>query len=547
MLNRYSQDIPVAAIYCRLSKEDLDKLKKEEENESESIQNQKLLLMDYAVQNGFIIHKVYIDEDYSGFSERPDFKQMIKDAEIGLFNIILCKHQSRFTRDMELVEKYIHGLFIEWGIRFISLTDNIDTNIKGNKKARQINGLINEWYSEDLSENIRTVFKRKMQDGQFLGSFACYGYEKDSKDNHKIIADEEAAGVVKEIFSLYLEGYGASRISTMLTERGIPTPSQYKKDKGLNFANPNGGKYSEKYGMWAVNTVKRILRNKTYIGTLIQGRERKLSYKSKKVIIAPENEWIVIENNHEPIIDEKTFYTVQKLIDNKRTGYGIGENDNPEKSKPHLLAGRMMCLDCGAAMQRSGKSRDGKTHYIRCKVAAGTKRRDCTPHCISQERIENIVKMRIQAIINGTMTDKDGSEVVNEVCRQLNSTKELRSKKQKQLAEVEAKIKAIQKNITLTYTDKLNGDISEAEYLNFKEAFEEEKQAFISRKEYFEKELADYELQLRTHGNINTLLEKYKSIDVLTHEVINDFISTIQIGEKDSSANEQEIIINWLF
>lgn len=130
----------IVAIYCRLSKEDLDKQSKGDD--SESIQNQKLLLMDYAMKNEFIIYKIYVDEDFSGFSERPQFKRMVQDAKNGLFNIILCKHLSRFTRDMELVERYIHGLFVEWGVRFISLTDSVDTNVKGNKKARQINGLI---------------------------------------------------------------------------------------------------------------------------------------------------------------------------------------------------------------------------------------------------------------------------------------------------------------------------------------------------------------------------------------------------------------------
>ncbi|MCL2376213.1 MAG: recombinase family protein, partial [Defluviitaleaceae bacterium] len=156
----------IAAIYCRLSKEDLDKAHKGDD--SESIQNQKLLLVDYAVSNGFLVHNVYVDEDLSGFSDRPAFKQMIKDAASGLFNTIICKSQSRFTRDMGMVERYIHGYFAEWGIRFISLTDGVDTNVKGNKKARQIYGLINEWYSEDLSENIKTVFRKKMEAGQFV-------------------------------------------------------------------------------------------------------------------------------------------------------------------------------------------------------------------------------------------------------------------------------------------------------------------------------------------------------------------------------------------
>ena len=215
-----------AAIYCRLSKEDDEKIR--EGDESESIQNQKMILTEYAARNGFILHEIYADDDYSGLdSDRPAFNQMIRDAKKGLFNTIICKTQSRFTRDMEVVEKYLHGLFPLLGIRFIGVVDHVDTNNRGNKKARQINGLINEWYCEDLSESIKSVYKSKMQQGQFLGAFAPYGYIKDPQDRHRLIIDNEAAQVVKKIFQLYLEGFGVQKIRNKLYEEGIPTPTVY--------------------------------------------------------------------------------------------------------------------------------------------------------------------------------------------------------------------------------------------------------------------------------------------------------------------------------
>jgi site-specific DNA recombinase len=167
-----------AAIYCRLSSEDKEKIS--DFSDSESIQNQKNLLMKYAIEKGWDIYKIYSDDDYSGLDkDRPEFNQMLKEAEEGKFNIILCKHQSRFTRDMELVEKYLHNKFIEWGIRFFTVVDAVDTSDKHNKKSRQINGLINEWYCEDVSESIRAVLRLKQQQGKFIGSFATYGYDKD--------------------------------------------------------------------------------------------------------------------------------------------------------------------------------------------------------------------------------------------------------------------------------------------------------------------------------------------------------------------------------
>lgn len=176
-----------AAIYCRLSKEDEDKI-----GESESIQNQKSMLLQYALENGFDIYQIYSDEDYSGIDRnRPAFNSMLQAASEHQFDVVLAKTQSRFTRDMELVEKYLHGKFMEWGIRFIAVVDHVDTNDTANKKSRQINGLINEWYLEDLSTNVRSVLDHKRKEGLFIGSFARYGYCKDPNAKGKLIIDRK--------------------------------------------------------------------------------------------------------------------------------------------------------------------------------------------------------------------------------------------------------------------------------------------------------------------------------------------------------------------
>ncbi|MDR2168137.1 MAG: recombinase family protein [Clostridiales bacterium] len=520
-----------------MSKEDLDKANRGDD--SESIQNQKLLLLDYAVSNGFLVHNVYVDDDLSGFSDRPAFKQMIEDAAAGLFNIVLCKSQSRFTRDMELVERYIHGYFVNWGVRFIGLTDNVDTNVKGNKKARQIYGLINEWFSEDLSENIRAVFKKKMEAGQFLGAFACYGYEKDPQNRHKLIIDDEAAKNVREIFALYLEGFGASRIAQILTEKEIPTPTRYKKVKGLNFQNPN----NSFCGIWSAGTIGRILKNQAYIGTLVQGREKKVSYKSNKVVIAPREQWIIVKNSHEPIIDEDEFRKVQKIMEGNRRRCG----KSSQNAKPHVLAGKVICADCGSNMQRSGVSRDGRTYYLRCKLSAKTGRRDCTPHGIAQERVENAIKSRIRELVDYALSDGGDAAVISQVMAEIGSGKDLRPKLEKQIVALNEKIAQIQKNIALAYADKLNGNIAEEDFLSFKQVFEDEKSAHLQKKERLERELAEAGLRRDALEEISALLHDYKNINNLTHQLVNDFVEVIQIGEKNIETKEQEIVIKWQF
>jgi len=540
----------IAAIYCRLSKEDAEKL--HAGDDSESIQNQKLMLMEYALQQNFMIYKVYADDDYGGFSDRPQFNQMLEDAKKGLFQIILCKHQSRFTRDMELVEKYIHGYFVQWGIRFISLTDHVDTAIKGGKKSRQINGLINEWYCEDLSENVKAVIKAKREQGQFVGAYVSYGYMKDATNKHKLVIDEEAAEVVRTIFTMYLSGVGIHAIATKLTELGVPTPTQHKEALGINYKNLNSHQFSTQYGAWAVNTVRRILRNETYIGNMVQGRERSESYKTKRVVSVPKEEWAIVANTHEPIIDRKTYETVQRLIDNKRTlFYDEAKASGGETAgyTPHLLAGKVVCLDCGSALHRSGASKDGKEKYLRCQLSAKTKSRDCTSHYISQSKLQKLVAEKIMRLISTTLeadnNDDSYEEIVNGVLDELSGGEQVLDMKKRQLEEVEDKIQQIQKNFARSYTDRLNDVITEEEFSSFKAICDEDKANLFSRKATLIREIADFEETEDRKASVEALVQKYKSLNVLTHEVINDFISTIQVGEKDPETNEQEIVINW--
>lgn len=223
-----------AAIYCRLSEEDKNKLCATDD--SGSIQNQKAMLVQYAEEQGWEVYQIYSDDDYTGADRRrPQFKRLLKDAEQHKFDIILCKTQSRFTRELELVEKYIHGLFPIWGIRFVSIVDNADTDNKGNKKSRQINGLVNEWYLEDMSDNIRSVLTNRRVNGLHIGAFALYGYRKDPDRKGHLLIDEEAAAVVREVFNLFAQGYGKTSIARILNTRGIPNPTEYKRQHGLRY------------------------------------------------------------------------------------------------------------------------------------------------------------------------------------------------------------------------------------------------------------------------------------------------------------------------
>ena len=299
-----------AAIYCRLSKEDEDKAGPE----SESIQNQRSMLLRYAAEHGYTVQGVYIDEDYSGADRsRPAFNRMLQAAERREFEVILAKTQSRFTRDMELVEKYLHGKFVEWGIRFIAVVDHVDTQDRAGKKARQINGLINEWYLEDLSDNVRSVLTHKRYQGDYIATFALYGYRKDPANHSRLLPDPEAAAVVRRIFALYLQGYGTAKIARILNAKGVPPPSVYRQLHG-------GGGPQPVAGQWSRATLHQMLTNRTYTGDMEQGRRRKVSYKSGKTVRLPREAWIIVPNTHEGLISHADFDQVQQLLTRRGRG-----------------------------------------------------------------------------------------------------------------------------------------------------------------------------------------------------------------------------------
>lgn len=257
-------------LYLRLSKEDIDKPTKEAI--SESIKNQELMLREEVAKHpDWQIVGVYCDEDFSGAGTyRPDFEKMIKSCENGEIDIVLCKSQSRFSRDMEVVEKYLHNKFLVWGVRFVSIVDNADTANKGNKKARQINALVNEWFLEDLSDNIKATFRTKWKNGECTSSFAKYGLMKDPKNKNHLLIDPIASEVLKQIAEMFLTGYGQDKIANILEEKKIPSPYEYKIINGSNLKLPiskqedktsilKAGDYIFRISLY--NDYKQILKN----------------------------------------------------------------------------------------------------------------------------------------------------------------------------------------------------------------------------------------------------------------------------------------------
>lgn len=515
----------LCAIYTRLSKEDEDK----QQLESESIQNQKSLLIHYAVERGWDIYHIYCDEDYSGADAlRPDFNRMLEAAEAGKFQIILCKSQSRFTRDMELVEKYIHGLFPIWGIRFVALADNADTDVRGNKKARQINGLINEWYLEDLSENIRMVFDMKRREGQYIGGFPVYGYQLHPEDKHKLVIDPEAAQVVRQIFQWALEGHGKQEIARMLNDRNIPNPTRYKQDRGWTFRTAT----KQVYGIWNKTTVWRILHNEMYIGVMVQGTKRKASYKSKTMLDVPKEQWFRVEGTHEAIIDRATFTAVQQAMKLRSRTDGSGE--------VHALSGLLRCMDCGSTMTKNSHTRNGKrVSYLRCRLYAESgKNKHCTCHGIRLDVLIELVTERVRHYVQAYF---DMGKL--QVQPQQSGRREALLQEQKALTVQQEKRSLALKNL---YLDKVSGVITEGQFEELNQSFLEEKTHFAVRLKELEQELMHQD-QPQNKDELMRRAKELLKLDTLPRELAVLLIEKVEIGEKDPATGQQEVRITWKF
>ncbi|MCI5585467.1 MAG: recombinase family protein [Lachnospiraceae bacterium] len=524
MMNRSN----LAAIYCRLSAEDRDKLDRNEY--SQSIQNQISMLVDYATRQGWTIYNIYVDDDYQGSDrKRPGFNRLLQEAREKKFGIVLCKSQSRFTRELELVEKIIHRDFVEWGIRFVGFADNADTDNKGNKKSRQINGLVNEWYLEDLSDSIKTVLTDHRKKGLHIGAFALYGYQKDPEKKGHLIIDPEAAAIVREVFELYAAGVGKVSIARQLNARGIPNPTAYKQLKGMKF----GGSQKSNSGLWKYYSITSMISNEMYIGNMVQGKYENKTYKSLTSSPVPKERWIRVEGTHEPIIEKELWDRVQKMREDRAKPMCTGELG--------LFAKKTRCMYCGYTLH-SAKNREFR--YLVCpqrKVGA-----DCKGAFVAQRFLEQAILDDLNKIINRYF-DQDSAQSHVFI---KNETEERKNRIKKELQAIRSESDSLKKAIRDLYMDKAKKIITENDFLFLKSGFDEE----LEQKEKRELALNDKLKKIAASAdkikNKMDILEQYKNIDHLDRVIIDNLIDYIEIGRSEKKIHKNDlppINIHWKF
>ncbi len=514
-----------AAIYCRLSDEDRNK--QSYEDDSASIQNQKAMLRAHAEKEGWEIYDIYSDDDYTGSDRlRPAFNRLLADAEAKCFDIILCKTQSRFTRELELVERYIHGLFPIWGIRFISVVDNADTDNKGNKKSRQINGLVNEWYLEDLSDNIRSVLTNRRQNGYHIGSFALYGYKKDPENKGRLLIDEEAATVVREVFSLFAQGYGKTAIARMLNERGIPNPTAYKLQHGLRYKQPSG----QSSTLWKYSAISAMLVNEMYIGNMVQGKYGSVSYKTKKCMPRPKSTWYITENTHEAIIDKPLWDRVQALVQLRAKPFSDGSVG--------IFSRKARCAGCGYTM-RSCKSRG--RHYLQCPTRRIVKDA-CAGAFISVDVLKGIVLRQVQGFCALYLDE----HAIRVHVQNLSTDRKSLSRLQADIASYQKKTCEYAAAIEQLYMDKVNGVVSEVDYVHLSDSFSKKREHFRQLLGQCEKSLLQSE-QSQNNAQAEASISEYLSPSELSRTAVELLIDRITVGKRESGAKLPPIEICWNF
>ena len=499
------------AIYIRLSREDGDK------EESDSVGNQRKLLAEYiAKKEDFILYDVYVDDGYSGTNfNRPSFQRMIADIEEGEVNCVVVKDLSRFGRDYIDTGRYLERYFPEMGVRFISVTDGIDSMKQAYDMLLPIKNIFNEQYARDISKKIQATVKSKQKAGEFIGAFTSYGYKKSPVDKHKLVIDDYAADVVRRIFSLYIQGYGKQKIAKLLNAEGVLCPAEYKKVNGENYKNCN---CLESTTYWSYSTINSILHREMYVGNMVQGTKRqRMRSKQKKMT---KEEWIIVENTHEPIIDKVTWEKARSLLQKRTRELDLETNKN-------IFAGFVKCGDCGRAMAKNMWRRaDGsKTYSLYCGTYKRNGKQYCTPHTLPMAVLEDIVLGDLKVIAHSADNLK---ELVQSQSFTASKVKRIADTELSKIKTELERVKKLKKSIYEDYREEL---ISKEEFLSYQEDYLKKEELYSKQIEALEEKKNDNVTEDVFETPWLKRLLELKDIESLDRDIVVEMISEIKVYE----------------
>lgn len=510
-----------AAIYLRLSKEDGD-VAAGGRPESNSISNQKDLIMDYVGKHPKIhVHSVRVDDGYSGVDfNRPNFQQMLDDIRTGSVDCVIVKDLSRFGRNYIEAGRYIEKIFPMMGVRFIAVTDGYDSlnNAGGSEMMVPFKNLINDAYSRDISIKIRSNLEVKRKRGEYIGAFVSYGYRKSEEDKNRIVVDEYAAGVVKDIFRMKLLGMSQQAIADTLNEKGILPPLAYKNSIGIRLKTSfDMGETPE----WNPVSVTRVLKNELYTGVLIQGKQTTPNYKVKTRVMKPESQWARIEDSHEAVISRQDFDLVQELL-------RLDTRCTPGSDRVYPLAGVLVCGDCMEGMVRRTVPANGRQYVYYVCSANKKNKQECSSHRISESDLTGAVLKSIQLHVSEMLGICNASALLDEL-----QWKQAGIEKYEERIRLEKEKKARTDARKLhLYEDFKDGLLTKQEYMQMKEEY-------TSQSAISEKAIISYENEVELLKNnkgsrqewIDTF-KKYENITELDRAVVAALVKQVRVYDK---------------
>ena len=529
-MNRQSSDNRITALYCRLSRDD------EQQGDSNSIRNQKMMLQKYAEENGFTNIMFFVDDGFSGTTfDRPDWKRLEGMIDEGKVGTVIVKDMSRLGRDYLHVGMLTEMYFPNNDVRFIAINNGVDSvNQMENDMTPFIN-IFNEFYAKDTSRKIRAVIHAKGQSGKPLSSHPPYGYIRDPEDAQHWIIDEEAAQVVREAFHMCMQGYGPSQIANEFTRRKVLTPKAYAISKGRKNVGKPG---TEGDYIWATATVYHMLSRPEYAGHTANFKTYRKSFKNKKMLMRDPSEWVVFENTHKAIIDQETFDIVQRIRDGRRRWTPMGEMP--------ILSGMLYCSDCGAKLyQRRGRKLTHEKEYFVC-ARYRKKKNGCTNHSIKNVAVEALLLDGIRLLTSFATEHEDEFVEMITKKKKAEMNQALRDSRH-ELEQAQARIHRLDDLIQRLYEDNVDGKISDDRFRIMTARYETEQKDLQNRvKELREAISAEQE----SNANVDrflALVRKYTDVQELTAEIIRAFVEKVIVhqAEKIDGHRVQKVRIVW--
>ena len=505
------------ALYIRLSKED------ENEGPSESVTNQKSLLNEFVQQHRLSVYDTYIDDGWSGTNfDRPDFQRMLGDIEDRKVNMVITKDLSRLGRDYIMTGHYMERYFPEKQVRYISLLDGIDTGVESTANdITPFRAIMNDMYAKDISRKIKSVKRDKQRKGQFIGGKPVYGYKMHPTEKNKIVIDKEAAPTVRRIFGMALEGMSCRQIATQLNTEGVPTPAAYA---GLPV--PKSGSYT---GLWSSERISEMLQNETYIGNMVQGRSVKLSYKSRKCLHQARENWVVVENTHEPLIDREAFEKVQVLVASRK--------HTRSRTYDFLLKGLIFCHECGcplAVLNRKNAAGEDVLYFVCRTYQRFTKAGVCTCHSIKEKTVTDAVTAKVREVCEACLHSDDLLSVAQravEPARKENAPENA-------IQAIQSKIDSLTANLDKMYMDRLTGLLAEADFERIYQRIKVERSSLEEKLKGME---AQKESPADTQDRSKELVQRFITSACTNRELLVSLIERVELTQ------DKQIIIKFRF